>query len=132
MPAKRSRPGARTQPFFESIAVVVSDARKARDWYTQKLGLDLVDDGDHWITVGRKGQPGKIHLCQPTEGDPKSQLEPGNSGIFIKLPGKDFAGECAKLKARGVEFTVEPTKEPWGEYAVIRDPDGNEHSLGPA
>jgi uncharacterized glyoxalase superfamily protein PhnB len=65
------------------------------------------------------------------EGDPRSQLEPGNSGVLLGLPGKDFSAACAALKARGVEFAVEPTTESWGTYAVVRDPDGNEHSLMP-
>ncbi len=131
MPARKSTPGSAPRPSFVSVAVVVSDREKAVDWYTTRLGLDVIDRMDHWVTVGRKGQPGKMHLCQPMEGDPRTQLEPGNSGILLGLPGKDFEAECAALKARGVEFTTEPTKEEWGTYAVIRDPDGNEHSLMP-
>jgi catechol 2,3-dioxygenase-like lactoylglutathione lyase family enzyme len=131
MPAKKSLKNAAPQPAFVSVAVVVSDTKKARDWYTSTLGLDVIDDMDHWVTVGRKGRSGKLHLCQPMEGDPRSQLEPGNSGILLSLPGKDFQSECAALKSRGVEFVVEPTTESWGTYATIRDPDGNEHMLMP-
>jgi catechol 2,3-dioxygenase-like lactoylglutathione lyase family enzyme len=131
MPAKSSKKGASPQPYFVSVAVVVSDTRKAREWYTKVLGLDVIDDEDHWVTVGRKGKAGKLHLCQPMEGDPRRQLEPGNSGILLSLPGKDFSAECAALKTKGVEFAVEPTTESWGTYAMIRDPDGNEHALMP-
>ncbi len=119
------------KPHFASVAVVVSDADRALDWYTNRLGLDVLFHEDHWITVGRKGQPGALHLCQPMGDDPASELEPGNSGILLLLPGKDFEAGCAALKARGVEFTEGPTKAEWGTYAVIRDPDGNEHSLMP-
>jgi len=131
MPAKKASESAVPRPSFVSVAAVVSDARRSREWYTSTLGLDLIDDGDHWVTVGRKGRSGKLHLCQPTEGDPRTQLEPGNSGILIGLPGKDFSAGCAALKARGVEFTLDPKTEPWGTYAMIRDPDGNEHCLMP-
>ncbi|MGD0249799.1 MAG: VOC family protein [Thermoplasmata archaeon] len=131
MPAQHPKKSSAPQPAFVSVAVVVSDTKKARDWYTSTLGLDVIDDEDHWVTVGRKDRAGKLHLCQPMEGDPRSQLEPGNSGILLSLPGKDFTAECAALKARGVEFAVEPTKESWGTYAMIRDPDGNEHCLMP-
>jgi predicted enzyme related to lactoylglutathione lyase len=95
------------------------------------VGLEVLDNDDHWVTVGRKGKVGRIHLCQPTEGDVKSQLEPGNSGILFLLPGREFERECARLKERGVEFSVEPRTESWGTYAMIRDPDGNEHALMP-
>jgi catechol 2,3-dioxygenase-like lactoylglutathione lyase family enzyme len=131
MQAKKPNASKSPQPLVASVAVVVSNAEKALDWYTSRLGLDVIDHEDHWITVGRKGRPGVLHLCQPMGGDPKSQLEPGNSGILLLLPGKDFEAGCAALKARGVEFTEGPTKADWGTYAVIRDPDGNEHSLMP-
>ncbi len=126
--SKTERP---PQPRFASVAVVVSDAHRALDWYTQRLGLEVIAHEEHWITVGRKGQSGALHLCQPTGDDPASELEPGNSGILLLLPGKDFEGGCAALKARGVEFTEGPTKAEWGSYATIRDLDGNEISLMP-
>ena len=131
MPSRPSKKPVPPQPLFASVAVVVSDTKKARDWYTSRLGLDVIDDEDHWVTVGRKGKAGKLHLCQPMEGDPRRQLEPGNSGILLLLPGKDFGAQCTALRARGVEFAVEPTTESWGTYAMIRDPDGNEHTLMP-
>jgi catechol-2,3-dioxygenase len=42
-PAK-SKPPTGTKPYFSSVAVVVSDRKKAREWYTSTLGLDLIDD----------------------------------------------------------------------------------------
>lgn len=131
MPAAKSKKPTPPQPYFASVAVVVSDAKRALDWYTKNLGLDAIDQMDHWVTVGRKGKPGVLHLCQPMESDPRIQLEPGNSGILLLLPGKDFEAGCAALKARGVSFAEEPTKASWGTYAVVRDPDGNEHTLMP-
>jgi catechol 2,3-dioxygenase-like lactoylglutathione lyase family enzyme len=132
-PKKRSAAtAARTQsPYFASIAVVVADRRKAQEWYTKTLGLDLIDSEDHWVTVGRKGRDGVLHLCQTTEFDTNGTLEPGNSGILLRLPGKDFAASCEALKSRGVGFAREPEKAEWGWWAVIRDPDGNEHMLAP-
>ena len=118
-------------PHFVSVAVLVSETQRSIDWYTEKLGLDLIDHEDHWVTVGRKGRDGKLHLCRPADFDPQQPLEPGSSGILLRLPGKDFAQSCAELKERGVEFSVEPTTESWGTYAMIRDPDGNAHTLMP-
>ncbi len=116
---------------FTSVAVVVSDPERSLKWYTEKLGLDVIDHEGHWITVGRKGRPGKLHLCKVDEAGPNQGMEPGNSGILLHLPGGDFAAACEELKSRGVEFSVEPTTESWGTYAQVRDPDGNEHTLMP-
>ncbi len=135
MPAKkRTAPqrssGTTAKPAFASVAVVVSDRERSLDWYTKNLGLDLVDRMDHWVTVGRKGQNGLLHLCQISEIDPSAPLESGNSGILLSLRG-DFPTACAALEARGVRFTSPPKKEPWGWTATIADPDGNEIWLGP-
>jgi lactoylglutathione lyase len=129
MAAKRSKKAKAAM--VASVAVVVADRSNAREWYTEKLGLDLVADDDHWVVVGRKGEGGQLHLCQRSEAGDGQEMEPGNSGILLLVPG-DFRKECARLKENGVEFTQEPQKAPWGWYASVRDPDGNEHSLMPA
>ena len=141
MPTKSKRASAGTKPgrratglpkaHVASIAVVVSDRKKATEWYTKRLGLDVVESMDHWVTVGRKGKGGMLHLCQMSEFEPDSPLEPGNSGITLRVPGTDFAAECGRLKENGVEFLEGPKKESWGWYATVRDPDGNELFLMP-
>jgi predicted enzyme related to lactoylglutathione lyase len=129
-PAKKAaRPGIR--PTFLSVAVVVSDRGRAVTWYTEKFGLDHLDDMDHWQTVGRKGTGGKLHLCQVSEFDDAAGLEPGNSGIAFTLPG-DFEKACAALQENGVPFATPPTKYDWGWGASVKDPDGNEIYLTPA
>jgi predicted enzyme related to lactoylglutathione lyase len=34
-----------------------------------------------------------------------------------------------ELRGRGVEFSEEPTEQPWGMLARFKDPDGNELGL---
>lgn len=114
-----------------TVAVVVSDRKKATDWYTRNLGLDVVESMDHWVAVGRKGKGGLLHLCQLSEFETNAPLEPGNSGITLRIPGSDFVAACAALKDAGVEFIEGPKKESWGWYATVRDPDGNELFLMP-
>jgi len=114
-----------------TVAVVVSDRKNATEWYTRNLGLELVESMEHWIAVGRKGKGGLLHLCQLSEFEPSAPLEPGNSGITLRIPGGDFVAACEAIKANGVEFSEGPKKEPWGWYATIRDPDGNEIFLMP-
>jgi predicted enzyme related to lactoylglutathione lyase len=126
MPKKAS-----ATPWVVSIPVVVSDREAAKTWYTKTLGLDLIDDEDHWVTVGRKGRGSVLHLCQASENQPKPiPLEPGPSGLVLAVPGNFKAG-CARMAKAGAQFTQEPVKAPWGWYATVRDPDGNEHYLSP-
>jgi catechol 2,3-dioxygenase-like lactoylglutathione lyase family enzyme len=119
---------------FHSVAVVVSNREKSIEWYTKNFGLDVIQQeasqAGHWVTVGRKGENGTLHLCQFTEFDPSFPLEPGNSGIQFTLPG-DFVSSCAALEANGVRFTRPPKQESWGWWAMVADPDGNTIMLVP-
>jgi catechol 2,3-dioxygenase-like lactoylglutathione lyase family enzyme len=120
MVAKRVVPG----PWVGSTAVVVSDRPASLRWYTEKLGMTVLIDGEHWVTVGCKGIGGTLHLCQGTDLGEGFPLEPGNSGILLLMEG-DFRKNCKMLRDRGVEFSRPPEKRPWGWDAEIRDPDGN-------
>ena len=132
MAERRSKGSRRSRsPIVASVAVVVSDRAAAKSWYTEKLGLSILADDDHWLVVGRKGEGGQLHLCQRSEAGDGQDMEPGTSGVLLLIPG-EFRRECARLRTGGVEFTQGPEKAPWGWYATVRDPDGNEHYLMPA
>jgi catechol 2,3-dioxygenase-like lactoylglutathione lyase family enzyme len=105
------------------VAVVVSDANKSAEWYTEKLGLEVRDKEGHWVTVAPKDSPVVLHLCET------KPLEQGNTGIAFKVDDLDQAYK--ELSSKGVEFTVKPTKEEWGSYAMFKDPDGNIFWLNP-
>ncbi len=100
-----------------SVAVMVSDGKKAAAWYKEKLGFDVSTEDDHWVTASNKGASWKLHLC---EGD----LEPGNTGIGFYT--NDVQGTVSELKKKGVKFSKDYTKTDWGgEIAMFDDPDGN-------
>lgn len=111
---------------IRSVAVVVSDAKKAKKWYMDKLGFEVQDEGlhEHWVVVGPHGSSTAIHLCA------SEQLEPGNTGILFLADNAEST--CEELKRKGVEFTRELGKaedENTPKYAMFRDPDGNEFWL---
>jgi len=116
-----------------TVAVSVSrPAKKAAEWYRDKLGLEIGGEAEgHWVVVAPKGKTGTpkgpwygIHLCE------EDKPEPGNTGILFLT--KDIEATCKELKAKGVRFTHELTKEAWGTYAMFADPDGNEFWLMPS
>ena len=103
-----------------SVALVVSDAKKSARWYGEKLGFKVSLEDEHWITVWPEGAQWKIHLCQSDE----YRIEPGNSGIGLYC--EDIDSEYEELKSKDVKFSRELTREPWGSFAMLEDPDGNE------
>jgi len=105
------------------VAIVVSNAKKSADWYKEKLGLEVRDNEGHWVTVAPKGSALVMHLCE------SKPLEQGNTGIAFRVD--DLDKSYKEMTGKGVEFTVKPTKEEWGTYAMFKDPDGNEFWLMP-
>jgi len=111
---------------ISSVAVVVSDGKKAKEWYRDKLGFEVQSDEEHWIVVAPRGSSIGIHLCQG------ETLEPGNTGIA--LLAEDIESTCRELKKKDVQFTRELGKSEWDEtltYAMLKDPDGNVFWLMP-
>jgi predicted enzyme related to lactoylglutathione lyase len=99
-----------------SVAVTVSDAKKAAKWYKQTLGFEVSTEDEHWVTAGVKGAPWKLHLCE-------TELEPGNTGICFY--SENVKKTVDGLKKKGVKFSREYKKSEGGETALIEDPDGN-------
>ena len=131
VPRRPSRKAKLSPISVATVAVVVQSREAAKRWYTEKLGLTILTDMGHWVTVGRKDDGGAIHLCQVDEAPPGTSLEPGNSGILLVVPGT-IQQAYRVLSRRGVEFEGPPEERPWGWDATIRDPDGNTMLLMPS
>jgi catechol 2,3-dioxygenase-like lactoylglutathione lyase family enzyme len=121
------------------VNVWVHDQDEALAFYTEKLGMELRDDvtlpelgGFRWLTVGPPGQE-DVALALMTvpdffEVDTKSMLKEllGRGvlgGLFFTVDNCQQAFE--ELKGRGVEFSQEPTQQPYGIDAGFRDSSGN-------
>ena len=108
------------------VSIPVKDQNKALAFYTQKLGFKVLTDqpfgeGKRWIELEVPGAETKVVLITP----------PGHEDRIGTFSNIDFAADNVEktyqeLKQKGVEFTVPPTKQPWGIYAQFKDPDGNE------
>jgi catechol 2,3-dioxygenase-like lactoylglutathione lyase family enzyme len=121
--------------------VWVHDQDEALAFYTEKLGFELREDvtvselgNFRWLTVGVPGQqdvaitlmavPGPPVFDDETRAQIQSLLARGASGgLFFATD--DVRKTYEELKSRGVEFTQEPTEQPYGVDAGFRDPSGN-------
>ena len=110
---------------YTDVAVVVSDAQKAKKWYVEKLGFKIVLDKGHAICVSPRMKEGSLflHLC----GDGFAPLEPGNTGIGFTAD--DFDVTCKELKENGVKFSLPPKEDDGYKMAKFLDLDGNEFWL---
>ena len=123
------------------VQVWVHDQDEALKFYTEQLGMELREDvtvpelgNFRWLSVGVPGQedvsitlmaiPGPPVFEEETRQKIQDLLSRGASGgLFFSTDDAQKAYE--ELKSRGVEFTQEPTEQPYGIDAGFRDPSGN-------
>jgi catechol 2,3-dioxygenase-like lactoylglutathione lyase family enzyme len=127
-----------------NVQVWVHDQDEALAFYTEKLGLELREDvtvpemgNFRWLSVGVPGQdvaitlmavPGPPVFDEDTRAQIHALLAKGASGgLFFTTD--DCRGTYEELKGRGVEFTQEPTEQPYGVDAGLRDPSGNQFRM---
>jgi catechol 2,3-dioxygenase-like lactoylglutathione lyase family enzyme len=120
--------------------VWVHDQDEALAFYTEKLGMELREDvtvpelgNFRWLSVGVPGQdvsitlmaiPGPPVFDEDTRQQIQGLLAKGASGgLFFQ--SDDVRKSYEQLKSRGVEFTQEPTEQPYGLDAGFRDASGN-------
>ncbi|WP_433572051.1 VOC family protein [Streptomyces sp. CA-251247] len=123
--------------------VWVLDQDRAKEFYTEKLGLEVRTDmtmgegGMRWLTVGAKDQPDvelTLMVPDPSTMDPeaaealKTLVSKGVMGAGV-LATDDIHGDYEKLKERGVEFLQAPQERPYGIEAILRDDSGNWYSF---
>jgi catechol 2,3-dioxygenase-like lactoylglutathione lyase family enzyme len=122
--------------------VWVHDQDEALAFYTEKLGMELREDvtvpemgNFRWLSAGVPGQddvaitlmavPGPPVFDEDTREKIQALLAKGASGgLFFSTD--DVQGTYEELKSRGVQFSQEPTEQPYGIDAGFRDPSGNQ------
>jgi catechol 2,3-dioxygenase-like lactoylglutathione lyase family enzyme len=122
------------------VQVWVHDQDEALAFYTDKLGMELREDvtvpemgNFRWLSVGLPRQdvsitlmavPGPPVFDEETRDQIHRLLAKGASGgLFFATD--DAQKSYEELKGRGVEFTQEPTEQPYGIDAGFRDVSGN-------
>jgi len=128
------------------FSIFVLDQTSAYDFYVNKLGFKVNTDAEmgpkgRWLTVNPPEQPDlEITLMAI---DDKMMFNAESASIMRDLVKKNTFGfavfECddmlatyEELKAKGVKFTKEPTREFYGFNAVFEDDSGNWFSLSEA
>jgi catechol 2,3-dioxygenase-like lactoylglutathione lyase family enzyme len=107
------------------VSVPVSDQDRARRFYTETLGFELVTEaelgpGMRWLQVAPAGAEVSLTLVTWFDAMPPGSLR----GLVIETD--DLTGDYERLMARGATFLGPPSNQPGGAFATLSDPDGNE------
>ncbi|WFE31049.1 glyoxalase superfamily protein [Micromonospora sp. WMMD975] len=107
------------------VSVPVRDQDRARDFYVDVLGLDLVRDnpmgpGGRWVQVAPKGAAATLTLVTWFDSMPPGSLR----GLVLETD--DLDADVTRLGERGLTFAEDGVQvAPWGRYVTFADPDGN-------
>jgi len=114
-----------------SIQIFVSNIEKAKKWYSEVLGMDLIDEDDELKVLHMKlnGMNFYIETPNPKWGQGWDTVKIGGRTQII-FAAADIEQTVKELKQKGARIVEEISKRPWGRYkAVFADPDGNEFNL---
>jgi catechol 2,3-dioxygenase-like lactoylglutathione lyase family enzyme len=111
---------------FEIVSVPVSDQERAKRFYRDTLGFELIREepmpegpaGGKWVQLAPKGCTTTIALVTWFDS-----MRPGGlQGVMLNVT--DIDRDHKELSARGLTLT-EIQQAPWGRFAMLKDPDGN-------
>ena len=111
------------------VGIPTRDQARALKFYTEQLGFAVSTDQDfdgkqRWIELRIANSPTRVVLFTPEGHEDRIGTHFNGS-----LACDDVAATYRQLLARGVEFVSPPQKQPWGEFAIFKDPDGNQFVL---
>ena len=114
------------------VSVVVSDMKKAKEFYAEKLGLEVAtdyrqNDDNWWVTLTLPGGGASITLARSstTSNEPP---KPGTLGLYFST--SDIAAAQEQLSEKGVN-PGDVRDDLYGpgsgvKFLQFKDPDGNQ------
>jgi catechol 2,3-dioxygenase-like lactoylglutathione lyase family enzyme len=110
---------------FESLILYVSDLRKSRAFYADRLGLPVVFEDDIIVVVG--GAAGRVVLHRNDRGHDERGIFPAGSGVggaAVRFAVED-PDECERQAAQAGLRVLWPAQDAaWGRFVALADPDG--------
>lgn len=110
---------------IKNVVVFVRDIKAARVFYREQLGLPPGGETETLMEF-LPGQGTSLGVALALH-DEAQKLVGRHTGITFTVKG--LSDLCKRLEEKGARFTQPLERTPWGEMAVVADPDGNEYAL---
>ena len=115
------------------VSVVVKDYDDAIEFYTRKLGFELLEDiyipeqDKRWVLVAPPDSRGAaVLLAQASTAEQQTFVGNQTGGrVFLFLSTDDFWRDYQQMLSRGIKFIREPAEQAYGTVAVFEDLYGN-------
>jgi predicted enzyme related to lactoylglutathione lyase len=107
------------------VNVYVTDLTRSVEFFEKTLGLPLQVRDASFGYASLDAGPVRLGLAQIDSADAAQRALTGRqTGVGFGV--SDLVASHARLEAKGVRFTMEPEKQPWGGFmGMFADPDGN-------
>ena len=111
---------------LEGVAVVwmpVKDIDRAKNFYTETLGLELSKEDGDWAEVDANGLTIGLNGREPEGAN-------GDGGPVVTFqPQAGLDQTVNDLQDKGVEVPASVSEHPWGRVATFKDSEGNDIQL---
>lgn len=113
---------------LQDVYVNVSDMDRAVAFYTEVLGLKLLDQSPYWSSLDCNGLRFGLHGTggEPVAAVPHDDHGP-HAGSVLTFRSDDAHADAKRLTQRGATLISAVTEQPWGTLFTFSDPDGNVH-----
>jgi predicted enzyme related to lactoylglutathione lyase len=110
------------------VSVPTRDQDRALKFWTDQMGFEVTTDQpmgeQRWIELRiPRAETGVVLYTQQGQED---RIGTPFNGAFAC---DDVDATYRQLSERGVEFIEKPKRQPWGHFAMFKDPDGNQFVL---
>ena len=114
------------------LSVVVSDMQKAKEFYAEKVGLEVatdyrLNDANWWVTLTFPGGGANITLARSSTTSNEAP-KPGTLGLYLSTPDLDAAHkELSEKGAKPSDIQNDLYGPGSGvKFFQLQDPDGNQ------
>ncbi|MEM8533809.1 MAG: VOC family protein [Chloroflexota bacterium] len=115
-----------------TVSLFVADQDRAKDFYTDKLGFELVTDVPlypgatiRWLSVKPSSTAATELILYLPDDNWSHYAQVVGKPQALTVNVSDITTLHQDLQAKGVTFVQEPDTQPWGTYATIEDSEGN-------
>lgn len=109
---------------IQDVYYSVTDSKRAIKFYTEGLGMKLIDESEYWISLDCYGLKIGLHPeKKPIPVVPRDS-HGAHAGATLTLKSDDIASDRKRLELFGANIIGE-ADQPWGHMLVFEDLDGN-------
>ena len=109
---------------IQDVYYSVTDPKRAIKFYTEALGMHLVNENEFWIVLDCHGMRVGLHPEKnPIPRIPRDS-HGAHAGATLTLKSDNIPEDRKKLEGLGAKILGEDD-QPWGHMLVFEDPDGN-------